>query len=411
MSKIKGASILKPYNIVVNEEENSAEINMYGEVVSTRPVDWWTGELIPGNFIAQDEFLKDLDELSGKDNITVHINSVGGDLYAGLAIYNRLKGLAANVTTINDGLAASAGSLIFEAGNVRKMHAGSNLMIHGAAGFLYGYYQVQDLKAAVKQLEAHNKAGINVYVEATGRDAESIKNLVARETWMTGAEAVTEGFADEVIGDEASPVDMKLTPDRATMMVNGYPVAARCIGKIPESIPVMTDEEWDEMSTPSDGDNAVIDSMQPAEPIDINTHQNGGNEEMAEIKNLEELRAAYPELLASAESVAQAKGCDAERERIRGIEAIEGAIGDKALVNSAKYGDAPMTAEQLAFAAMKAQASIGANMLTKMEADADASGADDVEATPADVADSEADDDAQAVNMLLGAMNKNKEVK
>lgn len=132
---------------------------------------------------------------------------------------------------------------------------------------------------------------------------------------------------------------------------------------------------------------------------------------MAEIKNLEELRAAYPELLASAESVAQAKGCDAERERIRGIEAIEGAIGDKALVNSAKYGDAPMTAEQLAFAAMKAQASIGANMLTQMEADADASGAEDVEATPADVADSEADDDAQAVNMLLGAMNKNKEVK
>lgn len=411
MSKIKGASILKPYNIVVNEDDNSAEINMYGEVVSTRPVDWWTGEPIPGNFIAQDEFLKDLDELSGKDNITVHINSVGGDLYAGVAIYNRLKGLAANVTTINDGLAASAGSLIFQAGNVRKMNAGSNLMIHGAAGFLYGYYQTQDLKAAIKQLEAHNKAAINIYAEASGRDAASIKPLVDRETWMTGADAVTEGFADEVIGDEASPVDMKLTPDRATMMVNGYPVAARCIGKIPESIPVMTDEEWDEMSTPANGESAVIDSMQPAEPIDINTHPNGGNEEMAEIKNLEELRAAYPELLASAESVAQAKGCDAERERIRGIEAIEGAIGDKALVNSAKFGDAPMTAEQLAFAAMKAQASIGANMLTQMEADADASGADDVEATPADVADSEADDDAQAVNMLLGAMNKNKEVK
>lgn len=411
MSKIKGAGILKPYNIVVNEEENSAEINMYGEVVSTRPVDWWTGEPIPGNFIAQDEFLKELDELSGKDNITVHINSVGGDLYAGVAIYNRLKGLAANVTTVNDGLAASAGSLIFQAGNVRKMNAGSNLMIHGAAGFLYGYYQTQDLKAAVKQLEAHNKAAINIYAEASGRDAASIKPLVDRETWMTGADAVTEGFADEVIGDEASPVDMKLTPDRATMMVNGYPVAARCIGKIPESIPVMSEEEWDEMSTPSDGENAVIDSMQPAEPIDINTHQNGGNEEMAEITNLEELRAAYPELLASAESVAQAKGCDAERERIRGIEAIEGAIGDKALVNSAKYGDAPMTAEQLAFAAMKAQASIRANMLTQMEADADASGAEDVEATPADVADSEADDDAQAVNMLLGAMNKNKEVK
>ena len=406
MSRPKGANILKPYNIVVNEADNSAEINMYGEVVATRPVDWWTGEPIPGNFIAQDEFLQDIDELSGKDTITVHINSVGGDLYAGLAIYNRLKGLAAHVITVNDGLAASAGSLIFMAGNTRKMNTGSNLMIHGAAGFLYGYYQVQDLRAAIKQLEAHNKAGINVYVEATGRDAESIKNLVARETWMTGAEAVAEGFADEVIGDEASSVDMKLTPDRATMMVNGYPVAARCIGKIPETIPVMTDEEWDEMSTPTDGDSAVIDSMQSEQPIDINTHPNGGNGEMAEIKNLEELRAAYPELMASAESAAEASGCNAERERIRGIEAIEGAIGDKALVNSAKYGEAPMTAEQLAFAAMKAQASIGATMLEKMEADTSASGAEGVEPTPAEPVEPQEDEDEQAKALLIGAVNR-----
>lgn len=406
MSKIKGTNILKPYNIAVNEAENSAEINMYGEVVSTRPVDWWTGEPIPGNFIAQDEFLQDLDELSNKDNITVHINSVGGDLYAGVAIYNRLKGLAANVTTVNDGLAASAGSLIFQAGNVRKMNAGSNLMIHGAAGFLYGYYQTGDLKAAIKQLEAHNKAAINIYKEASGRDAAEIKNLVDRETWMTGADAVTEGFADEVIGDEASPVDMKLTPDRATMMVNGYPVAARCLGNIPENIPVMTAEEMDEMSTPTNGDNAVKDSMQPAQPIDINTHPNGGNEEMAEIKNLEELRSAYPELLASAEAEANAKGCNAERERIRGIEAIEAAIGDKALVKSAKYGDAPMTAEQLAFEAMKAQASIGANMLTKMEADTKASGADDVDAAPAKADEEPKDDEAEATNLLLATVNR-----
>ncbi len=406
MSKIKGTNILKPYNIVVNEADNSAEINMYGEVVSTRPVNWWTGEPIPGNFIMQDEFLKDLDELAGKDNITVHINSVGGDLYVGVAIYNRLKGLAANVTTVNDGLAASAGSLIFQAGNTRKMNAGSNLMIHGAAGFLYGYYQTGDLKAAIKQLEAHNKAAINIYKEASGRDAAEIKNLVDRETWMTGADAVTEGFADEVIGDDEQPVDMKLTPDRATMMVNGYPVAARCLGNIPENIPVMTAEELDEMSTPTNGKEAVKDSMQPAQPIDINTHPNGGNEEMAEIKNLEELRSAYPELLASAEAEANAKGCNAERERIRGIEAIEAAIGDKALVNSAKYGDAPMTAEQLAFAAMKAQASIGANMLTKMEADTNASGADDVDAAPAEVVEEPKDDEAEATNLLLATVNR-----
>ena len=109
---------------------------------------------------------------------------------------------------------------------------------------------------------------------------------------MTGADAVSEGFADEVIGEEAQPVDMRLTPDKTTMMVNGYPVAARFIGKIPENIPVMTEDEWNEMSTPTDGDNAVTNSMQPAQPIDINTQKNGGTETMAEIKNIDELRAA-----------------------------------------------------------------------------------------------------------------------
>ena len=411
MNKINGANILKPYNIVVNNEENSAEINMYGEVVSTRPVDWWTGEPIPGNFIMQDEFLKDLDELAGKDNITVHINSVGGDLYVGLAIYNRLKGLAANVVTVNDGLAASAGSLIFMAGNTRKMNAGSNLMIHGAAGFLYGYYQVQDLKSAIKRLNAHNQAGINVYVEATGKDEATIKTLVDRETWMTGAEAVAEGFADEVIGDEAQPVDMKLSPDKATMMVNGYPVAARCIGKIPENIPVMTEDEWIGMSTPTDGEKPVENSMQPAEPIDINTQKNGGTENMAEIKNIDELRAAYPEFIDSVEKTAQANGCNAERERIRGIEAIENAIGDKALVNSAKFGENPMTAEQLAFAAMKAQAGIGANMLNSLEADAEGSGAGEVESTPAEPVEPQETEDEKAEAVLLGAVNKMKEGK
>ena len=409
MSKTQRFAGLKPYNIVVNEAENSAEINMYGEVVSTRPVDWWTGEPSPGNFIAQDEFLKDLDELSGKDNITVHINSVGGDLYAGLSIYNRLKGLAANVTTINDGLAASAGSLIFQAGNTRKMNAGSNLMVHGAAGFLYGYYQVQDLKSAIKQLEAHNKAAINVYAEASGRDAAEIKPLVDRETWLTGADAVSEGFADEVIGDEAKPVDMKLTPDRTTMMINGYPVAARCCGKIPESVPVMTAEEWGEMSTPENSGKPLENSMQSDNPIDINTHQNGGMENMAEIKNMDELRAAYPELLAQAEATAKADGSAAERERIQGIAAIENAIGDKDLVNAAKFGKNPMTAEQLAFAAMKAQAALGANVLNALEADANGSGASEVTPAPAQSEAPEMSDDEKAEAFLVGVAKNMKE--
>lgn len=373
---------VKPYNIVINNEDNSATINLYGEVVATRPTDWWTGELIPGDFIAQDEFLKDLDELAGKDSITVHINSVGGDMYAGIAIYNRLKGLAAKVTTINDGLAASAGSIIFEAGDTRKVNAGSNLMIHGAAGFMYGYYQVQDLRAGIKQLEAHNKAGVNIYAEATGRDKDSIKAMVDRETWLTGQEAVDAGFADEVIGSEGNPVEMRLSPDKGTVIVNGYPVAARFLGKIPETVAVMSADEWAKMSAPASGEQPPQNSAKPAPQVSNNNSENGGIENM-EIKNVEDLRNAYPDLVNQVETAAQANGANAERQRIQGIESIANAIGDAEMVKNAKYGEKPMNAQELAFAAMQKQAAIGAQMVNNMVTDTNNSGAGNVQTAPA----------------------------
>lgn len=358
---------LVPYNIVVNEETNSAEINMYGEVVATRPTDWWTGEVIPGNFIAQDEFLRDLEELAGKDSITVHINSVGGDMYAGIAIYNRLKGLAAKVTTINDGLAASAGSLIFMAGDTRKVNAGSNLMIHGAAGFLYGYYQVQDLTAVKKQLEAHNKAGINIYAEATGKDKDTIKNMVDKETWLTGADAVEAGFAHEVIGED-TPVTMSLTPDKANIIVNGVSMSARGLSNIPAGIEVMP--------------TAPVSNAAPTLPVDNKTQINTRSENEMPITNVDELRAAYPDLVAQVENTAHTEGANQERTRIQGIEAIQNAIADQTLITDAKFGANPLTAEQLAFKAMQAQAALGNTMLSNMNADNAASGAANVATAP-----------------------------
>ncbi|NLH01175.1 MAG: Clp protease ClpP [Clostridiales bacterium] len=392
---------LRPYNIA-SVGDNDAEISLYGEVVSTRPIDWWTGEPIPGNFIALDEFLKDLDELGTKDNITVHINSVGGDMYAGIAIHNRLKGLAANITTINDGLAASAGSLIFMAGDHRKVHAGSNLMIHGAAAFMYGYYQVQDLQAGIKQLNAHNKAGINIYVAATGRTESEIMKMVEAETWLTGQEAVDEGFADEVIGEESEGVEMCLTPDKSTVIVNGYPVAARCLGSIPKNLRIMTAEEWTAVKRLPER------NMQPAPQDSINKNLSGGTDHM-EIKNVDELRAAYPDFMAQAEAEAKSEGVKAERARIQGIEEIENAIGDPELVNKAKFGDMPMNAEQLAFAAMKAQSAVGVKVLKDIADDAKNSGAAQVTPTPS--GEGELTEDQKAEAFLAGIAKNMKEGK
>lgn len=380
MDKLNGAAIM-PYNIA-ETGENDVEINMYGEIVEAVPTDFWTGEPIEGNFIAVDRFLRDLDDLKDKKNITVHINSVGGNLYGGIAIYNRLKALPGNVTTVNDGLAASAGSIIFQAGNTRKVHAGSNIMIHQAMGFLYGYYQTKDLKEAIKQLDAGNKAAVNVYAEASGREPEAMKAMLDKETWLTGQEAVDAGLADEVIGDDM-PVSMSLTADRRHMMVNGVSLSTRGMTNIPARIPVMP---------------AAMAVSPAAEKPPMDKQKTERGNEM-EIKNVQELRAAYPELVnqieAAAREAGQTDGVNAERARMQGIEAIENAIADKDLIHNAKYKE-PLTAEQLAFKAMQAQAAIGATMLSKMEADAGASGASAVEATPNQGPEGKEEPDAMA---------------
>ena len=396
---------LKPYNIVY-EGEDGATIDMYGEVVETRPVDWWTGQPISGNFIMLDEFLNDLKSLEGKSSITIHINSVGGSFYAGLAIYNRLRTLGASITTINDSLAASAGSIIFMAGDKgqRKAYAGSNLMVHGVMGFLYGYYNVADLKSTIKTMQAHDKALVAVYKEATGLDEDTIRAAISKDTYMTGQEAVDAGWADEVIsGDGVEPVNMKLSPDKSRVMVNGHAVAACLFGKLPENIPAMTAEEYATLSTPKNGDEPHNSSVQPAPQVDENTHFNGGIN--MEIKNIDDLRNAYPELVTQIENAAQVTAIQAERERIAAIEEIEASIGDTQMVHDAKYGEKPMTAEQLAYQAMKAQKAIGANMLNGMKNDANNGGANAVAgaAAPKD----QMTDDEKAVALLLGAIPAN----
>ena len=128
-----------------------------------------------------------------------------------------------------------------------------------------------------------------------------------------------------------------------------------------------------------------------------------------EIKNIEELRAAYPDLLAQAETAAREEGRTAgvaeERARIQGIEGIQNAIADKSLINSAKYGEKPLTAEQLALQAMQAQAAIGATVLKNMAQDGTDSGADGVAAAPNDGPEVQEEDPAETEKEITETVN------
>lgn len=105
-----------------------------------------------------------------------------------------------------------------------------------------------------------------------------------------------------------------------------------------------------------------------------------------EIKNIEELKAAYPDLMEQARAEAfdagKADGVAAERERLQGIESIENSIQDKDLIYDAKYGDAPLNAEQLAFKALQKQSALGVTMLQDLKQDIEDSGVNGVAANP-----------------------------
>lgn len=242
---------LKAYAITRDAATNTAEVNMYGEVVDARPIDWWTEEPIPGNFIVLQEFLDDLNELATCSRIVIHINSGGGDMYAGVSIFNRLRELGAEIVTVCDGLAASAASVIFMAGDIRRVFAGSNIMVHSAATRLCGYYQDGDVEKALNQLRAHNQSMVNIYVERTGKTEEEIHAMVdGTETWFTGGKAVSEGFATELTANTGKTVALKLSPDRAQLVSGSYAVAARCFRSIPDGVPVMTQAEYEAAQNP-----------------------------------------------------------------------------------------------------------------------------------------------------------------
>ena len=386
----KPTMTVKPYNIV-DTGVNDAEINMYGEVVDSRPVDWWTGETDNGEYIVVDEFLSDLAELNTRDTITIHINSVGGSLYGGLAIYNRLKNMTPRIITVIDALAASAGGLIFQAGSTRKVNSASNMMIHAASAFIFGDYNSRELKDITKQLDAGTKAAVNALAESSGNSPEMVRAWVERETWYTGQEIIDAGFADEMVEENNAPA-ISLSADKAFFIVNGFKLSCVGMKNIPANIPVMA----------ADVPDTMVDTGETRRDNNKNT---GGL--FMDITTIDALRAEFPELTAQIESAALEAGAAAERERIRGIDEIRSAVRDDRLIRDAMYGDTPMTAEQLALRAMREQAAIGDLTLNQLNSDTSASGANSVGAVPngADPIEDEKIDEKAAVDSVVNLYN------
>ena len=365
---------------VANVSTDEAEITMYGDVCSSQPVDWWTGEPLPGLFITPEGFLEDLAAIRGKSKITVKLNSCGGDLYTGIAIHNALKGLTGHKTVVVEGIAASAASVIMCAGDEVQVYPGSMVMIHCVAGLFFDYMTITDLKQAIKGFDAAEKAIAEIYSEKTGTDAETLRSMMTKETWMVGQEAVDKGFANALLKDN-SP-EMVISADRKVLLVAGIRHDVSSFNNLPGNIPVSNSIP----AVPTAGNNKTMPTGQKATGERLSANANGGKEGGKSMKTLEELRAAFPELVAQAENeavkAANEEVVKAERERIREIEDIAVAVGNDTLVRDAKYGDNPCTAQDLALRAMKEQSKLGATHLANLKADYTASGAGEVGAAP-----------------------------
>lgn len=175
---------MKKYFQLVTEGD-TADLDIYGDIASWS---WIGGNISAANLSRQ------LEELGDVSQINVHINSYGGDVAEGLAIYNALRRHKAKVVTTCDGFACSIASVIFMAGDERLMSKASLLMIHNAWTSAYGV-NANDLRKLAEDMDAITARSKAAYLDRISIDEDELSELMDAESWISPDDAVEMGFA------------------------------------------------------------------------------------------------------------------------------------------------------------------------------------------------------------------------
>jgi len=184
---------LKKY-YALETKGKEANIYIYGDIVSW---EWFESDVSSYTLAKEIENLpKDIEV------INVFINSYGGEVAEGLAIYNALRRHKAKVKTYCDGFACSAASVVFMAGDERIMSSASLLMIHNTWMYVTG--NADELRKQADDLEKINQAAIEAYLAHISITGEALKKLLDDETWLLPAEALEMGFATTIVGETGS---------------------------------------------------------------------------------------------------------------------------------------------------------------------------------------------------------------
>lgn len=188
----------KFWNWVKNEGEDTRTLYLTGEISDET---WFGDEVTPRMF--KDELM------AGSGDITLWINSPGGDVFAAAQIYNMLMDYPGRVTVKIDGLAASAASVIAMAGSQVEMSPVAMMMIHNPITVAIG--DSKEMQKAIDMLAEVKESILNAYEIKTGLSRNKISKLMDAETWFNAKKAVELGFADSILyTDEKTENDINV---------------------------------------------------------------------------------------------------------------------------------------------------------------------------------------------------------
>ncbi|MCT8978302.1 Clp protease ClpP [Clostridium sp. CX1] len=191
----------KPIYLVKQSTDLSAlDLYIYDHVQGDSE-DWWTGEKIESETSAN-YIQKQLEDAKNVSNINIYINSYGGEVKEGLAIYNQLKRHPAQKTVYVDGFACSIASVIAMAGDKVVMGTNTLMMIHHASMGAWG--NAEELRKAANDVEIIDKASCSSYLAKAGDklSEETLNQLLDNQTWLNAEQCLQYGLCDEIAGKQ-----------------------------------------------------------------------------------------------------------------------------------------------------------------------------------------------------------------
>ena len=301
------------------------------------------------------QFNKELAALGDVPEIVVRINSGGGDVFAANAIFTRLKDHTAKITVKIDGWAASAATIIAMAGDTIKIARNGVFMIHDPAMTVWDTFRAEDFEKMADELKVIKQSIVNTYAMKTGMGADEIAALMSEEKWWTGDEAVTNGFCDELMFEEAQTV----IENAGRIIVNSVPIDMGNFKTVPKMLlnsPAATPGGLQNGRQPENKPKKEEKKMEPKDAI----------------TTIEALKAAYPDLTATIEDNARKE----ERNRIKALE--DAAVGGfESIVHDAKFVN-PISAGEMALQIVMEQKKQGGAYLQNREEDVTDSHVSDV---------------------------------